>query len=97
LLSDKGRYKCYNTFEEIQCLNEGQAFFGQDGNYSGPQQKYEVGPDDLVVPDINSGLIWQKSDEELTRDWYSAYDYCENLVYAVETGCTLPVPQPLMT
>lgn len=39
-LPDTGQTKCYDNTKEIPCPQPGEAFYGQDGNYQGPQPAY---------------------------------------------------------
>jgi hypothetical protein len=57
---DTGQNKCYNNNTEIACSQEGQAFYGQDAQYTGVQPDY-VDNGDGTVMDLNAGLMWQKT------------------------------------
>jgi len=58
---DTGQVTCYNAIEEIACPAEGEAFYGQDAQYSGNQPSYAVSADGLTVYDEVTGLTWQRS------------------------------------
>ncbi|WP_297089375.1 DUF1566 domain-containing protein [uncultured Draconibacterium sp.] len=67
---------------ELYNLSEGDAFFGQDGNYlKGATMSY-VDNGDGTTSDINTGLMWQTIPlpEKMTYD--EAIEYCENLELA---------------
>jgi hypothetical protein len=90
VLPDTGQTKCYNNTGEIPCPYPGEAFFGQDGNYQGPQPAYQVSGDGLVVTDLNTGLMWQQADDGVLRDWYAASAYCDNLALSGYSDWRLP-------
>ena len=58
---DTGQNKCYDDSGKITCPVSGQAFHGQDAQYSGDQPEYIISGDDLTVYDQVTGLTWQKS------------------------------------
>ena len=58
---DTGQVTCYNTINEITCPAEGEAFYGQDAQYSGNQPAYTLSGDQLTVYDSVTGLTWQRS------------------------------------
>jgi len=77
-LPDTGIDKCYDDEEEITCPSPGEPFYGQDAQYDGPQLSYQDNGDG-TVSDLNTGLMWQQSDDETERTWQEALDYCEAL------------------
>ncbi|MBN2906693.1 MAG: DUF1566 domain-containing protein [Rhodobacteraceae bacterium] len=48
---------CYDATQEIDCPIPGEAFFGQDAQYAGPQQSYTDNGDGTVT-DTVTGLMW---------------------------------------
>ena len=58
---DTGQVNCYNNEEEIDCPAEGEAFYGQDTQFSGNQPAYTISDDGLTVYDEVTGLTWQRS------------------------------------
>jgi hypothetical protein len=50
---------CYGDSGSIPCPEEGEAFSGQDGNYSGLESAY-LDNGDGTITDLNTGLMWQK-------------------------------------
>jgi hypothetical protein len=97
VLPDTGQTKCYNNTGEIPCPAPGEPFYGQDGNYQGPQPAYQVSPDGLVVTDLNTGLMWQRADDGVTRNWAAAISYCENLALGGHSDWHLPSRQELVS
>jgi len=58
---DTGQVTCYNTRDAITCPAKGDAFYGQDAQYTGNQPSYTVSTDGLTVYDEVTGLTWQRS------------------------------------
>lgn len=60
-LPDSGQTKCYDILgsEIVPCPAPGQSYYGQDGNYRGPQMAFEDNGDGTVT-DLNTGLMWEK-------------------------------------
>jgi hypothetical protein len=56
---DTGQTRCYDNTHEIAAPAEGRPFYGQDGQYNGPQPAYRDNGDG-TVSDLNTGLMWQK-------------------------------------
>lgn len=54
---DTGQALCYDNARRIAEPLPGQPFFGQDGQYRGPQPSYRAGADGIVA-DLNTGLQW---------------------------------------
>jgi len=77
-LPDTGIDKCYDNHSEITCPSPGEPFYGQDAQYDGPPLSYQDNGDG-TVSDLNTGLMWQQSDDGTTRTWQGACDYCEAL------------------
>jgi hypothetical protein len=56
---DTGQDLCYDSQRETTPPRQGQAFYGQDAQYQGPQPRYRDNGDG-TVSDLNTGLVWQK-------------------------------------
>lgn len=99
-LPDTGQTKCYNNTEELQsCPSPGEPFYGQDANYHGPQPALNDNGDDTIT-DLNTGLVWQESDEQNDggeRTWQDAVDYCSGLDLADHTDWYLPSRMELLS
>ena len=50
----------YNNFTEVTDLQEGDPFYGQDGNYEGLEPLYKDNCDGTIT-DLNTGLMWSQS------------------------------------
>jgi hypothetical protein len=58
---DTGQTKTYDATAEISAPSIGQAFYGQDAQFSGVQPSYTKSSDGLTVKDNITGLTWQKN------------------------------------
>jgi chitodextrinase len=63
--------------------------FGEDHDYLINPPSYTDNGDGTVV-DNNTGLIWQQTDDNLTRTWTNAGTYCTNLTTGSHTDWRLP-------
>ena len=66
---DTGQVSCYNNEEEIDCPAEGEAFYGQDAQFSDNQPSYTISSDGLTVYDKVTGLTWQKTPDNIGLNW----------------------------
>ncbi|HTZ18238.1 MAG TPA: DUF1566 domain-containing protein [Dissulfurispiraceae bacterium] len=96
ILYDTGQTKCYQTdtpYNQIPCYST-----GQDGEYTFAPLSYAA--DSLTVTDKNTGLLWQRQNDLVTRSWSAAGSYCDNLnslnFDGYNTGWRLPTNQELM-
>jgi len=53
-------------------------------------ESYWLDNSDGTVTDLNTGLMWQQSDDDTTRTWEQALSYCEGLTYATYSDWRLP-------
>ena len=94
---DTGQTKCFNAVGEIPCPAPGEAFYGQDGNLQGLQPAYQVSANGLTVTDLNSRLIWQRTDDGVQRTWANAVTYCEALALGGFSDWRLPSRHELVS
>jgi hypothetical protein len=78
-IPDTSQDACYDDVAAIRCPAEGEAFYGQDGQYAGPQPSYTLSADGLTVLDNVTGLMWTQS-PDLDRD--GGIDADDKLTYA---------------
>jgi hypothetical protein len=97
VLPDTGLTECYDDTGEISCPQPGERFYGQDGNYVGHQPVYQLSLDGLTVTDLNTGLMWQQTDDGVRRNWYQAVASCEDSDLAGYTDWRLPSRLELIT
>ncbi|MBF0525592.1 MAG: DUF1566 domain-containing protein [Deltaproteobacteria bacterium] len=90
-----GITKCYDAEKEIPCPNPGESFYGQDGNYKkGAPLSYKDNGNGTVT-DINTGMIWQQSDDGKKHTWSDACEYCKKLKLAGHSDWRIPTVDQL--
>lgn len=93
---DTGQTKCYNDSVEITCPEPGQAFYGQDAQYTcNPHSYTDLG--NGVVRDNVTGLEWQQATAPGTYSWQRAINYCNNLSLSGKDDWRLPTIKELST
>ena len=107
-IPDTGQTKCYDNSSEIICPAEGEAFHGQDAQYSTNLMSYTDNGDDTVTDNV-TGLMWQQDDNNITYNWYVASgtydatnnsattDVCGDLTLGGYTDWRLPTEDELMS
>ena len=78
---DTNQGTCYDNGELIECPAGGEAFYGQDAQYTGNVPSYTDNGDGTVVDNV-TGLVWAQDLSESSMAWEDAAGYCESL----ETG-----------
>ena len=85
-IPDTGQTKCYDNSGEITCPSPGQAFYGQDGNYTINPMSYtkldasgNVLPDSatswVMVKDNITGMIWEmKTNKDGVKNYNDPHD-----------------------
>jgi len=63
VITDTGQIKFYDNFSEVSASATGEAFDGQDAQYTGNQPAYAENGDGTVT-DLNTGLMWQQNPGE---------------------------------
>lgn len=73
---------------------EGQAYYGQDADYSNPVFSFTNNGNEIVT-DNNTNLMWQQipSDDQMTYE--QAVEYCENLVLGGYDDWRLPTSKEM--
>ena len=102
-----GQNQCYDYDGEITCPEEGEDFYGQDAIYAAKgacvPKSYRNAtpdgehPDETVVIDNNTGIMWQRYASEETYTFNNAIGYCADLDYAGYTDWRLPNPLELIS
>jgi hypothetical protein len=75
---DTGQTACYDDSEEINCPVAGEAFYGQDAQYSGNQADYTDNGDGTVTDNV-TGLMWQQSFADAKSTYAEAQTYVNML------------------
>jgi len=100
---DTNQGLCYNNSEQIDCPAEGEAFYGQDAQYSGNAPSYTDNGDGTITDNV-TGLVWLESpdtngdgniDAADKMSYKAACAYCENLSYAGHDDWRLPTIKQL--
>ncbi|MDP6385343.1 MAG: DUF1566 domain-containing protein, partial [Planctomycetota bacterium] len=86
---DTGQDTCHDARHTIEAPSRGEAFFGQDAQYSGNAPAYRDAEDGTLV-DLNTGLVWQKTPDFVTRSWAQAGEYAEALELGGHSDWRLP-------
>lgn len=90
---------CYDAAgSEITCPAEGEAFYGQDAQFSGNAPSYTDNGNDTITDNV-TGLVWQKSpdtdnDNDIDSNdkltYANATTYCDNLTLGNASDWRLP-------
>ncbi len=75
---DTNQGTCYDTGELIDCPGVGEAFYGQDAQYTGNTPSYTDNEDGTVNDDV-TGLLWTQDLSDASMPWSDAAGYCESL------------------
>jgi hypothetical protein len=83
---------CIDDVDAAACASEGNAWYGQDGNFLDPAPNTSVTAQNTVL-DALTGLEWQidvNSNGPTGHGWEEAHCTCENLTLAGNTDWRLP-------
>ena len=75
---DTSQGTCYDTYDLIDCPAEGEAFYGQDAQYTGNTPSYTDNGDGTVTDNV-TGLVWAQEVSRASMPWADAAGYCEAL------------------
>ena len=96
-LVDTGQGTCYDNSELIDCPAAGEAFYGQDAQYTGNTPSYTDNGDPSTgsgqagsITDNVTGLVWTQNLSDASMPWSDASDYCESLTVGSVTDWRLP-------
>ncbi|MFO7735905.1 MAG: DUF1566 domain-containing protein [bacterium] len=93
--------KCYDNSSEINCPSEGEAFYGQDAQYTNlciPVSYNVSGVEpEKIVTDNNTGLHWQKTASDESFKWDNAMSHCKELDYGGYADWRLPSVKELLS
>lgn len=100
---DTGQGNCYDDSNISTCPTEGEAFYGQDAQFSGNTPSYTDNGNGTITDNV-TGLVWQQSadtdgdgdiDIADEKSYNDAVAYCENLSYAGTDDWQLPTIKQL--
>lgn len=85
---------------EVRLPDTGQTqsytnIFGEDHDSRRPRS-YTMNTNGTVIDNV-TGLMWQRQDDNVTRDWAAVWTYCAGLTLATFTDWRLPTKQELQT
>ena len=86
---DTGQGLCYDGTERIDCPAEGEAFYGQDAQYTGITPSYTDNGDGTITDNV-TGLVWTQEISSYAMPWSDAAGYCESLETGNVTDWRLP-------
>jgi hypothetical protein len=76
---ETGQGFCYNSDgEKINCPPEGEAFYGQDAQFTGAAFNFTDNGDGTVADNVTS-LTWQQTPDSGNYSWDEAQAYCASL------------------
>jgi hypothetical protein len=93
---DTGQERCYGNTKEINYPKRGQPFYGQDAQYEGSKPSYKDNGNGTIT-DLNTGLMWQKRPDFVTRSWENAGKYANSLKLAGYDDWRLPTIKELFS
>ena len=93
-LVDTNQGLCYDNSELIDCPAEGEAFYGQDAQYTGTTPSYTDNGDGTITDNV-TGLIWTQDLSNYSMPWSAASSYCESLTTGGYTDWRLPTVKEL--
>jgi len=87
---ETGQGFCYNSDgEQIDCPAEGEAFYGQDAQFTGAAFDFTDNGDGTVTDNV-TGLTWEQSPNSGPSSWPQAQEYCEALSLGGQEDWRMP-------
>jgi hypothetical protein len=80
---------CYDSSTRIDSPEEGEAFYGQDAQYTGNIANYKDN-DDGTITDKITGLVWAQELSTSSYTWSDAVKYCDTLTLGGYSDWRLP-------
>lgn len=87
-MPDSATTACTDAATVAACPASGQSGYGQDGTSSVHPAQYLVLGD--TVRDLVTGLLWQRSPDLRSFDWWASHEYCEALSLGGREDWSLP-------
>lgn len=89
-LNETGQGFCYNSDgENIDCPATGEAFYGQDAQFTGTAFNFTDNGDGTVTDNVTN-LIWEQTPNSGHSSWPEAQDYCESLTLGSQDDWRMP-------
>ncbi len=87
---DTNQGLCFDGFERLdECPAAGEAFYGQDAQYTGIIPSYTNNGDGTISDNV-TGLVWTQEISSYSMPWSDAAGYCEALDTGDVTDWRLP-------
>lgn len=86
---DTNQGSCFSTSALIPCPSEGQALYGQDAHYHGPEPSYQDNADGTITDNI-TGLQWQKAHNKKRLTYPAAKRACGGLMLGGHSDWRMP-------
>ena len=87
---DTNQGLCFDGFERLdECPAAGEAFYGQDAQYTGITPSYTDNGDGTISDNV-TGLVWTQDISSYSMPWSDAAGYCEALDTGDVTDWRLP-------
>ena len=93
-LVDTNQGLCYDNSQQIDAPKVGEAFYGQDAQYTTNRPSYTDNKDKTVTDNI-TGLIWTQELSDYSMTWEEANTYVESLNTGGITNWRLPTLKEL--
>jgi hypothetical protein len=94
---DTGQNACYDdNGDRITCAEPGEAFYGQDAQFSGSQPNYTDNGDGTVTDNV-TGLMWQQVPVANGYSYEEASDYCKSLELGGYDDWRIPTTKELFS
>ncbi len=89
-LVETGQGFCYNSDgEKIDCPAAGEAFYGQDAQFTGAAFDFTDNGDGTVTDNV-TGLTWEQTPDSGPSSWPQAQEYCEALSLGGQDDWRMP-------
>ena len=91
---DTNQGTCYDNSELIDCPADGEAFYGQDAQYTGNAPSYTDNGDGTITDKVTD-LDWTQDLSGASMPWSDASGYCESLTLGSLSDWRLPTVKEL--
>ncbi|WP_159023722.1 DUF1566 domain-containing protein [Formosa sp. L2A11] len=84
----------YDNYNKITPPKEGEAFYGQDAQYTGTEPSYTDNGNGVITDNV-TGLVWTQEMSRKAMSWEDASKYCDTLTTGGYTDWRLPTVKEL--
>jgi len=93
-LVDTNQGLCYDNSQQIEAPEKGEAFYGQDAQYTGNVPNYTDNGDGTITDNV-TGLIWTQELSDYSMLWSDAEAYAQSLTTGGITDWRVPTVKEL--